>query len=65
MASPDEVRETLAAVIEHKVWVQNNLFYDISSVPVAVKMLSDGELRGKATVIIDRETQEQHNPAML
>lgn len=55
MSSREEIQETLNAVVEHKIKLENNVFHGIPAIPRVVEMLKDGQYRGKACIVVDEQ----------
>lgn len=55
MASQAEIQEMLYAVVKHDIKLENNVFHGIPEIPRAVEMLKNGQYRGKACIVIDKD----------
>ncbi|KAH6988325.1 chaperonin 10-like protein [Ilyonectria sp. MPI-CAGE-AT-0026] len=55
MCSPDEMKDMLAFVAEHKITVDTVAFHGLDSVPELLEVAHQGKLSGKAIVIVDPE----------
>ena len=55
MASQKETEDMLHAMVEHKLHIENNVFYGIDEIPKVVEMLRNVQYRGKAAIVIDEK----------